>query len=591
MSDPVTNVEIEDVLSSIRRLVSEDARAGRSRTEARQAPPERLVLTPSLRVHDGQGAAPGAGDAPGQGAPEAAGPQPALPRAERLEPILLTNPAEAPPEAAAPASVPEEDEEAPFIAVEDERESAAPVPLYPKARALPEAEARVRAMLRSEAAERSGMEATEGRETPDPAAPEEPTAEPASQPAGEDAAVPQRAEDSPSAPDTAEAEAAPSAPSGASPSDAAAEPAPVGAQPRNRPGTSGALARLVGEEVARAFVEEITPAQDRAETGRAAPAAAPEAQGLDAGAQDTLTDLAEIPARAPQEARAGEADADSPEGSERLEARSDPAAQAEDQAEPQARAGAEPAPEWLTNAVARVAPMTARPAPAATLDSKIAALEALVSRQRAAAPASDRATFISRRREAEPAVSAAAEPEAPQPEATPALLADIDAALPSGPAEPAEDREAGVIEAGATEPRATDGDATEAGAAPEDDVATLWLSDDEEAEAPAQRFDAARARREIEAESAALDLYEAEDAEALDGDTGAEAARALTQSGYGALSERTEALEIDEALLRQMVSDIVRQELQGVLGERITRNVRKLVRREIHRVVMSQEFD
>ena len=42
---------------------------------------------------------------------------------------------------------------------------------------------------------------------------------------------------------------------------------------------------------------------------------------------------------------------------------------------------------------------------------------------------------------------------------------------------------------------------------------------------------------------------------------------------------------IDEETLRDMVSDIVRQELQGALGERITRNVRKLVRREINRVL------
>ena len=48
---------------------------------------------------------------------------------------------------------------------------------------------------------------------------------------------------------------------------------------------------------------------------------------------------------------------------------------------------------------------------------------------------------------------------------------------------------------------------------------------------------------------------------------------------------------IDEDMLRDMVSDIVRQELQGVLGERITRNVRKLVRREIQRVLASQEFE
>ena len=48
---------------------------------------------------------------------------------------------------------------------------------------------------------------------------------------------------------------------------------------------------------------------------------------------------------------------------------------------------------------------------------------------------------------------------------------------------------------------------------------------------------------------------------------------------------------MDEAALRQMVLEIVREELQGRLGERITRNVRKLVRREIHRVLTSQDLD
>ena len=48
---------------------------------------------------------------------------------------------------------------------------------------------------------------------------------------------------------------------------------------------------------------------------------------------------------------------------------------------------------------------------------------------------------------------------------------------------------------------------------------------------------------------------------------------------------------LDEEMLRDLVSDIVRQELQGALGERITRNVRKLVRREIHRALASQDFD
>ncbi len=47
---------------------------------------------------------------------------------------------------------------------------------------------------------------------------------------------------------------------------------------------------------------------------------------------------------------------------------------------------------------------------------------------------------------------------------------------------------------------------------------------------------------------------------------------------------------LDEDALRDLVADIVRQELQGALGERITRNVRKLVRREIHRALTNQEL-
>ena len=52
-----------------------------------------------------------------------------------------------------------------------------------------------------------------------------------------------------------------------------------------------------------------------------------------------------------------------------------------------------------------------------------------------------------------------------------------------------------------------------------------------------------------------------------------------------------DAIVLDEAMLRDMVADIVRQELQGALGERITRNVRKLVRREIHRALAAHELD
>ncbi len=48
---------------------------------------------------------------------------------------------------------------------------------------------------------------------------------------------------------------------------------------------------------------------------------------------------------------------------------------------------------------------------------------------------------------------------------------------------------------------------------------------------------------------------------------------------------------MDEETLREMVSDMVRSELQGELGDRITRNVRKLVRREIHRALASRDFE
>ncbi len=48
---------------------------------------------------------------------------------------------------------------------------------------------------------------------------------------------------------------------------------------------------------------------------------------------------------------------------------------------------------------------------------------------------------------------------------------------------------------------------------------------------------------------------------------------------------------LDEDTLRDMVVTMVREELQGELGDRITRNVRKLVRREIQRSIASKEFE
>jgi hypothetical protein len=47
----------------------------------------------------------------------------------------------------------------------------------------------------------------------------------------------------------------------------------------------------------------------------------------------------------------------------------------------------------------------------------------------------------------------------------------------------------------------------------------------------------------------------------------------------------------DPDALRDMVAEIVRQELLSDLGQRVTRNIRKLVRREIRRALAARDFD
>ena len=51
---------------------------------------------------------------------------------------------------------------------------------------------------------------------------------------------------------------------------------------------------------------------------------------------------------------------------------------------------------------------------------------------------------------------------------------------------------------------------------------------------------------------------------------------------------RSDAPILDEASLRAVINAIVREELQGELGERINRNLRKLIRREIAQVLEEQ---
>lgn len=52
-----------------------------------------------------------------------------------------------------------------------------------------------------------------------------------------------------------------------------------------------------------------------------------------------------------------------------------------------------------------------------------------------------------------------------------------------------------------------------------------------------------------------------------------------------------DAIQFDEETLREIVRDIIREELAGTLGERITRNVRKLVRVEINRALATRNVE
>ena len=69
------------------------------------------------------------------------------------------------------------------------------------------------------------------------------------------------------------------------------------------------------------------------------------------------------------------------------------------------------------------------------------------------------------------------------------------------------------------------------------------------------------------------------------------AASSAAASSVAASMFAADEAVLDEGMLRELVIEVIRQELQGALGERITRNVRKLVRAEIHRAIAGREFE
>ncbi len=68
-------------------------------------------------------------------------------------------------------------------------------------------------------------------------------------------------------------------------------------------------------------------------------------------------------------------------------------------------------------------------------------------------------------------------------------------------------------------------------------------------------------------------------------------ARQVDEEAPAAATNHEEAQGVDEDILHDIVVDIIRRELQGQLGEKITRNVRMLVRREINRALESRNLD
>jgi len=59
----------------------------------------------------------------------------------------------------------------------------------------------------------------------------------------------------------------------------------------------------------------------------------------------------------------------------------------------------------------------------------------------------------------------------------------------------------------------------------------------------------------------------------------------ILTDGLDARGPRHPAPILDEEALRDLVNDIVREELQGELGERISRNLRRLIRRELAQMI------
>jgi hypothetical protein len=171
---------------------------------------------------------------------------------------------------------------------------------------------------------------------------------------------------------------------------------------------------------------------------------------------------------------------------------------------------------------------------------------------------------------------------APQPDATDSTWAD--APIPFVPLRRrAEDLAARVAAGAVVEPPAAV--AAPAEGDPVSEAAPLESAPEEPKEAPdtAEALDAA-------AESEAVVAPSPEPAADPQPATASQAAPPLMATDlYDA--DGTPLAVLDETALSEIVRQVLRAELQGELGERITRNVRKLVRAEINRALLARDLD
>ncbi len=161
-----------------------------------------------------------------------------------------------------------------------------------------------------------------------------------------------------------------------------------------------------------------------------------------------------------------------------------------------------------------------------------------------------------------------------------AEAATLPGAAPEGPGSPAD-----LVAPAEDAASLTGGQAIEA--APEGDASDASDAADEAPRLFSRRVEVRRPATEMAATDNPAPETLAAEATAGDDDD----VEDLGEDGQMFTFPETEDGTLDEETLREMIAEILREELQGALGQRITRNVRKMVRREIRLALAAQDLE